>query len=224
MSVEGVDESRILANYDGSFDQVSTLAHELGHAYHNHCQSGLALAAAGHPMTLAETASIFCETLIAEEALEECRDQPAEQLAILEAQLGGATQVCLDIRSRFHFESGRVRAPHGKRTERRRILPADARRPGGDLCRRDRSRDVSSLYVAVEAALLRPRPNFYNFPYAFGHLFSLGLYAIYRQTGPAFVPRYDALLRATNQDYAAPLPPVSAWISPRSISGGKVCR
>ena len=47
--------------------------------------------------------------------------------------------------------------------------------------------------------------NFYNFPYAFGHLFSLGLYAIYRQTGPAFVPRYDALLRATNQDYAAPL-------------------
>ena len=71
MSVEGVDESRILANFDGSFDQVSTLAHELGHAYHNHCQRGLPSLLRGAPSTLAETASIFCETLIAEEALAE---------------------------------------------------------------------------------------------------------------------------------------------------------
>ena len=66
MSVEGVEESRILANFDGSFDQVSTLAHELGHAYHNHCQRGLPSLLRGAPSTLAETASIFCETLIAE--------------------------------------------------------------------------------------------------------------------------------------------------------------
>ena len=77
--------------------------------------------------------------------------------------------------------------------------------PGGDLCRRDRSRDVSPLHVALEAALLRVRHNFYNFPYAFGHLFGLGLYAIYRREGASFVPRYHELLRATGQDYAAPL-------------------
>src|SRR5690606_6853320 len=103
MEVLGTEESRILANFDGSFDQVSTLAHELGHAYHNHCQRGLEPLRRGAPSTLAETASIFCETLVAEAALQDA--SPGEQLMILEAQLSGATQVCLDISSRFLFES-----------------------------------------------------------------------------------------------------------------------
>ncbi len=205
MSVEGVEESRVLANYDGSFDQVSTLAHELGHAYHNHCQRGLPSLLRGAPSTLAETASIFCETLIAEEALAECQDEPAEQLAILEAQLSGATQVCLDIRSRLHFEQGIFE----RRTESE--LSAD------EFCQRMLDAQAATYADAIDPStyhrymwLWKPHyyahdHNFYNFPYAFGHLFSLGLYAIYRQTGPAFVPRYDALLRATNQDFAAPL-------------------
>ena len=87
MPMLGREESRILANFDGSFEQVSTLAHELGHGYHNHCQRGLELLRRGSPSTLAETASIFCETLVAEAALARCR-RPDEQLMILEAQLG----------------------------------------------------------------------------------------------------------------------------------------
>ena len=203
MSVEGVEESRILANFDGSFDQVSTLAHELGHAYHNHCQRGLPSLLRGAPSTLAETASIFCETLIAEEALAE--SNPQEQLAILEAQLSGATQVCLDIRSRFQFEQG-VFSRRGESE-----LSAD------EFCEPMLAAQAATYGDAIDPAtyhrymwLWKPHyyaheHNFYNFPYAFGHLFSLGLYAVYCRDGTSFVPRYDALLRATNQDYAAPL-------------------
>ncbi|HTU25629.1 MAG TPA: M3 family oligoendopeptidase [Pirellulales bacterium] len=203
MSVEGVEESRILANFDGSFDQVSTLAHELGHAYHNHCQRGLPSLLRGAPSTLAETASIFCETLIAEQAI--VQSSPQEQLAILEAQLSGATQVCLDIRSRFHFEQGVF--------ERRGECELSA----DEFCERMLDAQAKTYGEAIDPAtyhrymwLWKPHyyaheHNFYNFPYAFGHLFSLGLYALYGQEGQSFVSRYDALLRATNQDYAAPL-------------------
>ena len=102
MSVEGVEESRILANFDGSFDQVSTLAHELGHAYHNHCQRGLPSLLRGAPSTLAETASIFCETIMVEAGL---AATPLDQrLGLLDTDLQGACQVVVDIHSRFLFE------------------------------------------------------------------------------------------------------------------------
>jgi pepF/M3 family oligoendopeptidase len=203
MPVLGVDESRVLMNFDGSFEQVSTLAHELGHGYHNDCQSGLPPLLRGAPSTLAETASIFCETLSAEAALADA--PPDEQLMILEVQLAGATQVCLDISSRYLFESA-----------------VFARRPECELSPDEysellRNAQRETYADAVEESTYHPymwlwKPhyyaydgNFYNFPYAFGHLFGLGLYAIYRQEGPSFVPRYNELLRATGQDYAAPL-------------------
>jgi pepF/M3 family oligoendopeptidase len=203
MEVLGLEESRILANFDGSFDQVSTLAHELGHGYHNHCQRGLEPLRRGSPMALAETASIFCETLIAEAAL--AAASPDEQLTILELQLGGATQVCLDILSRFLFESAVF--------ERR----ADAELSADDFCELMRSAQSQTYGDAIDPAtyhrymwLWKPHyythsANFYNFPYAFGHLFSLGLYAIFRREGSSFVPRYQQLLRSTNMDNAAPL-------------------
>lgn len=203
MEVLGVEESRILANFDGSFEQTSTLAHELGHGYHNHCQRGLEPLVRGAPMTLAETASIFCETLIAESALEGA--SPAEQLDILESQLCGATQVCLDITSRYRFET-EVFARRGASE-----LSAD------EFCELMRAAQAETYADAIEPGTYHPymwlwkphyyshEQNFYNFPYAFGHLFSLGLFAIYRREGESFVPRYQELLRATGQDYAAPL-------------------
>lgn len=203
MPVVGVDESRVLMNFDGSFEQVSTLAHELGHGYHNHCQRGLPPLLRGAPSTLAETASIFCETLVAEATLQDAdRD---EQLAILEAQLCGATQVCVDISSRFQFES----AVFERRGESE--LSAD------EFCALMKAAQADTYGDAVVEETYHPymwlwKPhyyyhteNFYNFAYAFGHLFGLGLYAIYRREGRDFVPRYRELLRATAQDYAAPL-------------------
>jgi oligoendopeptidase F len=91
----GQGKSRILANFEESFDSVSTLAHELGHAYHNHCLRS-------YPMTLAETASIMNETIVAQAALKTLPER--EQLPILEADLQGAAQVVVDIHSRFLFE------------------------------------------------------------------------------------------------------------------------
>ena len=112
---------------------------------------------------------------------------PGEQLAILEAQLSGATQVCLDIRSRFQFEQGVFDAPSGSE------LSAD------EFCQLMLEAQAATYGDAIDPAtyhrymwLWKPHyysheHNFYNFPYAFGHLFSLGLYAIYRRRG-AFVP------------------------------------
>jgi pepF/M3 family oligoendopeptidase len=203
MGVMAIEQSRVLANFDGSFEQVSTLAHELGHAFHNDCQRGLEALQRGAPMTLAETASIFCETLIAEAALEGASHD--DRLTILEAQLSGATQVCLDISSRFLFES----------------TVFDERQTGDlsadELCRLMTKAQAETYGDAVDPATYHPymwlwKPhyysydlNYYNFPYAFGHLFALGLWAEYRRQGPSFVAKYKDLLRSTGQDYAAPL-------------------
>ncbi len=203
MGVVGVEESRILMNFDGSYEQVSTLAHELGHGYHNECQRGLEPLRRGSPMALAETASIFCETLVAEATLAQAA--PAERLAILESQLCGATQVCLDISCRFQFESAVL--------ERR----AKSELSADELCELMLAAQRDTYAEAVEPATYQPymwlwKPhyyqhtsNFYNFPYAFGQLFAQGLYAVYHQDGASFVDRYRQLLRSTGEDDAAPL-------------------
>lgn len=203
MEVVGVEESRVLANFDGSFEQVSTLAHELGHAFHNHCQRGLEPLLRGSPMTLAETASIFCETLIAEAAVVDA--ERSVQLAILESQLIGATQVCLDISSRFLFESAVF--------ERR----GSGELGPDELCDLMREAQRQTYAEAVDPATYHPymwlwKPhyyehttNFYNFPYAFGQLFALGLFEVYGQSDGDFVDRYKDLLRDTGRDDARPL-------------------
>jgi pepF/M3 family oligoendopeptidase len=208
MGVVGVEESRILMNFDGSYEQVSTLAHELGHGYHNHCQTGLEPLRRGAPSTLAETASIFCETLLAEATLaagDTAKLTPADRLAILESQLCGATQVCLDISSRFQFESALLERRGGGE------LSAD------EMCELMRAAQADTYADAVEPDTYHPymwlwKPhyyqhagNFYNFPYAFGQLFALGLYAVYRREGASFTPHYQQLLRSTGEELAAPL-------------------
>lgn len=203
MGIPKVKESRILANFDGSFDQMATVAHELGHGFHNHCQRDLTELQSGSPMCLAETASIFCETLVFNAALKAA--PPEQQLAILENQLIGATAVTVDISSRFIFESEVVR---------RR---AQAELSADDFCEIMLAAQKETYGEALDHDYLHPymwllKPhyyygnlNFYNFPYAFGLLFGLGVYALYEQEGEAFIPRYIELLRATGAGQAADL-------------------
>jgi pepF/M3 family oligoendopeptidase len=203
MKIPSVEESRILANFDGSFDQMTTLAHELGHAFHNHCQRGLPMLRRGAPMPLAETASIFCETIVFEAAIGSAA--PPAQLCILENQLIGATQVVVDIYSRYLFES---------ETIRRR---AEAELGADDFCEMILEAQKATYGEALDPEHLHPymwllKPHyyeadthFYNYPYAFGLLFGLGMYAIYRREGTAFVPRYKELLRATGEGKVADL-------------------
>ncbi|MCK4724681.1 MAG: hypothetical protein KAT29_02710, partial [Anaerolineales bacterium] len=105
MPVFGVKESRVLCNFDGSLDQVFTIAHELGHAFHNYCafKAGKTILQSDTPMTLAETASIMCETIITEAVLGQVQS-PEEELAILETSLISDSQVTVDIYSRLLFE------------------------------------------------------------------------------------------------------------------------
>jgi oligoendopeptidase F len=203
MGVPRVRESRVLCNFDGTLDQVSTIAHELGHAFHNHCayQTGKTELQQDTPMTLAETASIMCETIIMQAILAEMKD-PGAELAILETQLIGDNQVIVDIYSRYIFEKEVF-----ERRERS-DLSAD------DLCEiMERAQKATYGDLAsYHPYMWTWKPHyyygglpFYNFPYSFGMLFGIGLYAIYRQRGADFVPDYKALLASTGEASAADL-------------------
>ncbi len=200
MSVRG-SESRILHNYRPSYDGVSTLAHELGHGYHNLCLAERTALQHGTPMTLAETASIFCETIVKEGVMR--RATPAEQLVILEASLQGQCQVVVDITSRFQFERGVF--------ERRRERELSVE----ELCALMTGAQSDTYGDGLDETKRHPfmwavkghyyGSTFYNFPYMFGLLFGLGLYAQYEREGESFRPRYDELLSRTGMSDAATL-------------------
>ena len=204
MRVLGVEESRVMCNFDGSLDQVFTIAHELGHAYHNETQKGKTPLQRRTPMTLAETASIMCETVVSDAALAQAED-PEEELAILEIFLLSASQVIVDIYSRYLFET--------EVFQRRE----DAELSADDFCEMMTRAQKETYGPALDEDSLHPymwtwKPHyyipelsFYNFPYAFGLLFGLGLYAIYQERGSEFLEDYDALLRSTGEGMAADL-------------------
>jgi pepF/M3 family oligoendopeptidase len=197
------DQSRILANYSQSYDGVSTLAHELGHAYHNLNETGLTPLQRRTPMILAETASTFCETIVKEAALAEAGR--GERLYILEQSLQGSCQIVVDILSRFDFEqalfAGRRERELAPGELSRLMLDAQERTYGDGL-----SPDARHPYMwAVKGHYYSPDRSYYNFPYLFGLLFGLGLYARYLADPDTFPERYDALLASTGRASAADL-------------------
>ena len=186
--------SYVLTNFDGNFGSVSTLAHELGHAYHNECMRDMPILMADYPMPLAETASIFNETLLAQKILEKAdRDT---RIALLEQQLSDAAQVIVDIMSRYLFESEviarRADSTLGARELCEIMLEAQKQTYGDGLdpeCLHPYMWACKSHYYSTDV-------HFYNFPYAFGQLFAVGVYALYEQKGAAFLPDYEKLLRS----------------------------
>jgi pepF/M3 family oligoendopeptidase len=195
------DESRVLANFKPSFNGVSTLAHELGHGYHNLNLAQRTVLQKTTPMTLAETASIFCETIIRHAALEKANTQ--EQIAILEASMQGSCQVVVDINSRFIFESRifEQRKQRDLSIDEFNNLMLDAQKEtyGAGL-------DETLLHPymwAVKGHYYSTGLSFYNYPYMFGLLFGLGLYARYQQDPATFTAGYDDLLSSTGLGDAA---------------------
>ena len=187
--------ARVLCNFDGTFSSLTTVAHELGHAWHHECVKSKPYALTQYPMTLAETASIFAETVVWNEA---ARAAPAsERLGLLETHLQDGCQVICDILSRYYFESavferrGKAELPPEELCSL--MLEAQRRTYGEGL-------DGERLHPYMWAAkghYYRPDLSFYNFPYAFGLLFGLGLYARGAKEGPAFASAYRALLAGT---------------------------
>jgi pepF/M3 family oligoendopeptidase len=198
------DESRVLCNYTPAFDGVSTLAHELGHAYHNLCQAGISpLRREATPMTLAETASTFCETILRKAAIE--KGTEAEKLTILEGALQDASGIVVDITSRFLFEQAvaRKRVDRELSADEFSELMIDAQKQTyGDGV----DPDLLHPYMwAVKGHYYSPNYAFYNYPYMFGLLFGLGLYAQYEADPDAFRQSYDDLLASTGDADAAEL-------------------
>ena len=203
MGIPGAEESRVLANFDGSFSSLTTIAHELGHGFHNYCQRGLPLMRRGAPMTLAETASIFCETLVITSALASAT--PETKIPILENQLMGATQVIVDIYSRFIFETETL-----ERREKAELSPDDFCEMMLDAQKQTYGEGLDEEHLHPYMWLLKPHyymseQHFYNFPYAFGLLFGLGMFAIYRKEGEDFILQYKELLRSTGEGKVADL-------------------
>lgn len=195
------DESRILTNFKPSFSGVRTLAHELGHAYHNRRLAIRTPLQRSTPMVLAETASTFCETIVREASLKTASG--SEQMVIVENSVESACQVVVDITCRFLFEQ--------ETFERRR----DRELSASELCDIMRRAQLETYGDALDPDLLHPymwaaKPHYYgssyyNFPYMFGLLFGLGLYAQYRQDPDGFRPGYDELLSSTGMGDAAEL-------------------
>ncbi len=197
------DESRILSNFKPAYDGLRTLAHELGHAYHNLNLADRTMLQRDTPMALAETASIFCETIIRHSAME--ASQPDEQIAILEDSLQNACQIVVDISSRYRFE----RNIFDKRIERELsphefkdlMLEAQQETYGDGLD----SETLHPYMWAVKGHYYSAGRSFYNYPYMFGLLFGLGLYAHYKEDAEAFKRGYDDLLSSTGMEDASSL-------------------
>jgi pepF/M3 family oligoendopeptidase len=196
------DDSLVMMNFKPAFGSVSTLAHELGHGYHNLCLKDRTVLQRSTPMTLAETASIFCETIIRQAVLQGDASD-ADKLSVLEASLQGCCQVVVDITSRFLFEKG-VFEKRGDRelsaAEMNEIMLDAQRQTYGD--------GLDSEFLHPYMWAVKPHyysTAFYNFPYMFGLLFGLGLYAIYEKDPESFKARYDDLLSSTGLADAATL-------------------
>ena len=187
--------SRVLLNYDYTYDGVSTLAHELGHAYHDSVVMDLPMLLSDYPMTLAETASIFGETLVFSNMLSILERD--ERLPVIEQFVSSATQCCLDILSRFYFE----KAAFEKRGDGE-LSAADYSALMLDAQERTYGESVSDKHEymwAVKSHYYSEAFSFYNYPYAFGELFALALYSKSKEEKD-FPARYDSLLRRTGID------------------------
>ena len=187
--------SYVMTNFDGSYSAVSTLAHELGHAYHDSCLYDNSVLMCDYPMPLAETASIFNETLLMEKTLETADDRT--RITLLDQQIGDAAQVVVDILSRYIFETEVVERRKDHALSPRELcgimLDAQKQTYGDGL-------DPEYLHPymwACKSHYYSTSVHFYNFPYAFGMLFGLGVFARYQEKGDAFLPEYDRLLNAT---------------------------
>lgn len=190
-----IKQSRILTNFSGSLSDVVTIAHELGHAYHGlHIENHRVLNQE-YSMPVAETASTFNENIVMNTVIKQASD--AEKVALLESQLQDTTQIIVDIYSRYLFEASvfenREKSFMFSKDLEKLMLDAQKEAYGDGL-----DPDAMHPYMwACKPHYYSSGLSFYNFPYAFGGLFSKGLYAIYQEQPEGFVEKYQELLRAT---------------------------
>ncbi|MBQ7060323.1 MAG: M3 family oligoendopeptidase [Clostridia bacterium] len=193
--LSGHNQCRVLTNFDGQFTDIVTLAHELGHAFHNLNIEGHRPLNDDYSMPVAETASTFNDNVVMKAAIA-AAETDEEKLFLIESQLMDTTQIILDIYSRYLFETSvfENREEDFMPASRMCELMLDAQKQAyGD------GLDPEFLhpYMWLCKGHYYSTLSFYNFPYAFGGLFARGLYAKYEKEGASFVPTYRKLLYTT---------------------------
>jgi len=193
-------EQRVYMTFNGSLGDANTLAHETGHAWHSYLMRDMRPVAQEYPMTLAETASIFAECIFAEGVYGDPDIPDGAKAQMLDAELSGAATLILDITTRFEFEKafyrergdGEVPVDRLKElmVETQQQLFGDAMIEGGE----------DPLFWASKLHFYISDLSFYNFPYTFGFLLARSLYALFKEEGSAFLPRYEEFLRLTGSD------------------------
>jgi pepF/M3 family oligoendopeptidase len=193
--ITSIGESRVLTNFTGQMSDIQTLAHEIGHAYHNEVLKDSLPLNQDYPMQLAETASILCQTLMRKKLIEETKDRLEK--TVVENSLQEDTQCVVDILSRYLFEN--------------MVANEDVSKPlsASDMCEFMIKAQKESYGDGLDSNYLHPymwlckshyysaSNGFYNWPYAFGLLYAKGLYAKYMENKDEFVKNYDQMLKNT---------------------------
>lgn len=187
-------ESRIFMTYGESVNEVSTLAHELGHAFHSHVMWDLPTLNQDYAMNVAETASTFAELIVADATLKEAKTDE-EKINLLDVKLQNAIAMFMNIHARFIFESNFYAA-----RQKGLVATDEITRLMVEAQKEAYIDGLGSYHPHFWAAKLHffiDEVPFYNFPYTFGYLFSLGIYAKASQHADGFEDQYIALLRDT---------------------------
>lgn len=187
-------ESRIFMTYSNSVNEVATLAHELGHAFHSSVMWDLPAINRDYAMNVAETASTFAELIVADATLKTAKTKE-EKINLLDTKLQNALAMFMNIHSRFIFEKRFYSARQEGLVSQEKItqMMIDAQREGYH----DALATYHPYFWAAKLHFFIDDVPFYNFPYTFGYLFSLGIYAYANKQGTSFEQEYINLLRDT---------------------------
>lgn len=198
-NIHQIKESRVLSNFTGSFSDMTTLAHELGHAFHGDCLKDEKYLNSDYPMPIAETASIFCETIIEHEFMKKATAD--EKIVLLNNSITDALQVLVDIYSRFVFEDSLINERENGTLSSEEVSElmknAQIEAYGDSL-----DKDFLHQYMwLAKPHYYSSDYNYYNFPYAFGMLFAKGVYAEYLSSTDkeVFFEKYKELLMSTGK-------------------------
>jgi oligoendopeptidase F len=188
------DQSRIFMTYSGSMSNVSTLAHELGHAFHSYALKPMHTLNRNYAMNVAETASTFAEMIVADAAVKEAETK-AEKIALVEDKLQRSVAFFMNIHARFLFETRfyEERKKGIVSADKLNELMVDAQKEAFS----DSIGEVHPRFWASKLHFYITGVPFYNFPYTFGYLFSLSIYAKALESDESYEDKYMALLRDT---------------------------
>lgn len=196
-NIHAIKESRICINFTGTFYNLVTLAHELGHGYHYEKLNNQTILNTDYTMPMAEVSSILCQSLVTDALFETA--SPETQFAILENDLLNDTQMLIEILARYTFETNlfekRKEAPLTVNELKELLLNAQEFAYGDGMS----SQKHPYMWICKPHYYF-PDFHFYNFPYPFALLLSKGLFAIYKKEGSAFAPKFEKLLTATGSN------------------------